>query len=102
MLSRVILVSDGLANRGVTDAASLGKFAGRAAAEGIPVTTVGLGTDFGEDLLLAIAEEGQGVYYYVSEPEEVPGIVSQEMEGLARLVAENLTAVLDPDPVSSS
>jgi Ca-activated chloride channel family protein len=98
MLSRVILVSDGLANTGVTDPELLARYAASAAERGISVTAIGLGSDFDEDLLLALANEGQGNYYYARDPDEIPGILSAEMSGLARVWAQNVTIDLNLEP----
>lgn len=98
MLSRVILVSDGLANNGITDVSVLARHAARAAERGISVTTIGLGDDFDEDLLMALGNEGRGNYYYVSDPDGIPGILSEEMQGLSRVLAQNVTVELDLAP----
>lgn len=47
----VLLLTDGWANRGVTDMAGLVAIAARAAARGRTVGTIGFGSDFSEDLL---------------------------------------------------
>ena len=65
---RVILISDGLANRGVTDPAALGRIAAVAAGKEFAVSTVGVGTDFNEFLMTKIADRGAGSYYYLENP----------------------------------
>ncbi|NIM61093.1 MAG: VWA domain-containing protein [Acidobacteria bacterium] len=98
MLTRVILVSDGLANTGITDPDLLARYAANTAAKGISITTIGLGSDFDEDLLLTLADEGQGYYYYARHPDEIPGILAAEMDGLATVRAQRITIDLDLEP----
>jgi Ca-activated chloride channel family protein len=65
---RVVLISDGLANRGVTDPAGLGRMAAAAAGSEFAVSTVGVGADFNEFLMTTIADRGAGTYYYLENP----------------------------------
>ena len=51
-VNRVILLSDGLANRGITDPARLAEITARAARKGISLTTMGVGWDFNEGLMV--------------------------------------------------
>ena len=59
-ISRVLLMTDGLANEGVTDKASLVAIGRDYLARGIRTTTLGFGADFNEDLLTRIADESGG------------------------------------------
>lgn len=59
-VSRVLLLSDGLANHGETDPAVLARFAGELRAKGIVTSTFGLGADFDETLMSRLATEGGG------------------------------------------
>jgi Ca-activated chloride channel family protein len=65
---RVILISDGLANRGITDPVSLGNMATISTENGFAVSTVGVGSDFNEHLMTYIADRGAGNYYYLENP----------------------------------
>jgi len=67
-VGRVILISDGLANTGVTDPAALGAMAAAAVEKEFGVSTVGVGRDFNEHLLTTIADRGTGNYYYLENP----------------------------------
>jgi Ca-activated chloride channel family protein len=55
-LNRVLLLSDGLANVGVSDRGALRERAGDMAEKGISVSTFGVGNDFDEELMTRIAE----------------------------------------------
>lgn len=94
-LNRVILMSDGLANRGVTDMNQLvnmvqQKYDG----QGISTTTMGLGTDFNEDLMMAMAHSGGGAFYFIESPEVAPTIFNEELRGLLSVVGQNLTITI--------
>jgi Ca-activated chloride channel homolog len=79
-LDRVILLSDGLANTGVTDHGEIARMASAARDEGVRVSTIGLGLDYDEDLMQAIAESGGGKYYYVESPVQLAGIFEHELK----------------------
>ena len=55
---RVILLSDGAANRGETDLETISASCRDLAKQGISTSTYGLGTRFNEDLMLAMAKAG--------------------------------------------
>ena len=59
-LNRVIVLTDGLANRGVTDPEKLRNLVATARARGIGVSTLGYGTEFDEKLLTDLATAGGG------------------------------------------
>ncbi len=95
-LRRVLLLTDGLANRGITDPARLAALAGQAAGHGVSTTTIGVGEGFDEDLLTAMADAGGGESHYAEGADDVPGIFAREFGDLATLVAQNLTLELRP------
>ena len=89
-LARVILLTDGLANRGVTEPQELRSIAQAAREEGITVSTIGVGEEFDERILSALADAGGGSYTYVPEAEDIPGVVAGQIEGLLPVVCQNL------------
>jgi Ca-activated chloride channel family protein len=78
-LSRVIVLTDGLANTGVTNPSEIAGMAGDARRSGVRVSTIGLGLDYNEDLLQSIAEGGGGKYYYVESPVQLARIFEEEL-----------------------
>ena len=89
-VNRVLLLSDGLANRGLTDRYKLAaKVRELNRDEGIVVSTFGVGNDFNEDLMTDIAEYGRGNYYYIKDSEQIPDIFAQELNGVRTLVGQN-------------
>lgn len=95
-ICRVLLLSDGLANQGVTDIASLQKIATGSGSGERTVSTFGLGTSYDEHLLTAIADAGGGTYYYIASPEDIPGMFQEELGELGTVVAQNLMVDFDP------
>jgi Ca-activated chloride channel family protein len=79
-LNRVILLSDGLANVGVTDHAGIARIASDARNRGVRVSAIGLGLDYDEDLMQAVAEAGGGKYYYVESPVQLARIFGEELK----------------------
>ena len=52
---------------------------GELARRGISVTTIGVGDDYNEDLMAALAESSDANYYYVKDTEKLPGIFAKEL-----------------------
>lgn len=98
LLNRVILMTDGLANRGITQADKLVEIARQKLSEGVSTTTMGLGVDFNEDLLMEIANAGGGAFYFIESPEVTPSIFQEELSGLLSLVGQNLSITLTRTP----
>jgi Ca-activated chloride channel homolog len=95
-MNRVILLTDGQANRGITDRDALAGLARSAADQGITTTTVGFGEGFDEVLLRAMADAGGGNSYYIERPDQAAPIFEEEMAGLLSLSAQNLTVEVRP------
>ncbi len=89
-VNRVILLSDGLANVGPSRPQDLSKLGKELRAEGMSVSTVGLGADYNEDLMTALAEASRGNYYYVQDVEKLPGIFKDELGSIKSVVARNV------------
>lgn len=60
---------------------------------GVGLSTFGLGEDFEEDNLIAMAEAGGGNFYYIHSLDQIPEIFSQELSGFLSIVAQNLKFV---------
>ena len=76
--AKVILISDGLANKGLTDVAALAKIAAGAVKKEFAVSTVGVGIEFNEHLMTAIADSGTGRYYYLENPAAFAEVFQEE------------------------
>jgi Ca-activated chloride channel family protein len=84
---RAILLTDGLANVGITDDAELAKHATELRLRGITTTTVGVGLGFDEMLLSAMAEAGGGAFQFIAHPRELGPFFSGEIADLLSTAA---------------
>jgi Ca-activated chloride channel family protein len=111
-INRVLLLTDGLANVGITDIGELGKHAGELRARGITTTTFGIGSDFDEVLLQSMADAGGGHFYYIADAAQIRDHIASEvgetLEVVARGVALEITPAdgvrieaVSPHPVST-
>jgi Ca-activated chloride channel family protein len=99
--NRVILLTDGEANRGVIDPAKLCAVARQACvgdSQPVSTTTVGVGQRFHEDLLLDMAKEGGGAFYYVASAASIGDCFQTELASVGELIAQNVTLELKPAP----
>lgn len=95
-VNRVLLLTDGLANTGITNPIQLNKIAsGKFQEEGIALSTFGLGSEYDEDLLTQMAESGRGNYYYIDKADRIPEIFAKELEGLLNVVAQNTAVTIE-------
>lgn len=95
-INRVILLSDGLANQGVTDPHSLNKIARRYRNKSISLSTMGVGMDYNEDLMVGLSESGGGSYYFIESPRTLASIMRKEFNLLSSVVAQNAVLELQP------
>lgn len=93
---KILLLTDGLANEGITDPDQLVSLATGARGRGVGTTTIGFGDDFDEDLLTKMADAGGGKAHYAATPEAAPAIFADELEGLTSLAAQNVTLEIRP------
>ena len=96
-LNRVVLISDGMANTGITDEQLIAQHSEDADGEGIYMVGVGVGpVNVYNDLLMdKVTDEGRGAYVYVDSPEEAQELFvdrfDEVMEVAARGVQVELT-----------
>jgi Ca-activated chloride channel family protein len=95
-VNRVILLSDGNANVGVTDIPSLARVASDASERGVRITTVGLGLDYNEDLMEQVADHGRGQYYYVKDAATLEPVFAGELRAIQGTVATAAELRLEP------
>ncbi|CAM4179643.1 VWA domain-containing protein [Paenibacillus alkaliterrae] len=95
-VNRVILLSDGHANEGITDSAKLQSIAKEFSSMGVGITTMGVGDGFDEELMEGIADHGGGNFYFIAKPEDIPSIFSKELEGLMSVIAQNVQLTIKP------
>lgn len=95
-VNRVLLLSDGLANEGITSVEELQRIAKAQNLEhGISISTFGLGLDYNENLMTNLAEYGSGNYYFIENPEQISSIFQKELNGLLNVVAQNAVLTVE-------
>ncbi|MBN1350423.1 VWA domain-containing protein [candidate division KSB1 bacterium] len=97
-VNRVLLLSDGLANEGITAPDQLQKIAADKNSTGFTLSTFGVGDDFNEDLMVNLAEFGGANYYFIDSPDKIPQIFSNELQGLLSVVAQNARIEIQLEP----
>jgi Ca-activated chloride channel family protein len=95
-VNRVLLITDGQANVGLTNTDEIVTQAMGLFRRGVSTSTIGIGEDFQEDLLMPMAQAAGGNAWHVKQPEDMQRICSVEMEGLIAQVAHTITLGLIP------
>lgn len=93
-VNRVVLLSDGQATVGETRSHVLEGMARSNLQHGVSLTTLGVGLDYNEDLMAAMADQGAGNYYFIDKADTVVSILKSEFDGLAETVAKNTALVI--------
>jgi Ca-activated chloride channel family protein len=94
-VKRVMLLTDGLANEGVSDRAGLlGVVKDRASS--CTVSTFGFGTDCDQELLADMAKAGGGNYYFIGG-KDIGSVFARELGGMLSCVAQNLEVRIRPN-----
>lgn len=89
-VNRVLLISDGLANVGVTDSTLIRiKVQKWKDNQGISLSTFGVGLDYNETLMTDMAETGAGNYYFIDAPGKMTTMFNNELNGLLNVAAQN-------------
>jgi Ca-activated chloride channel homolog len=95
-VNRVILLSDGQANRGITHRGQLMNIVDEFNTAGAVITTMGVSEHFNEELMEGIADHGKGNYYFINHVEDIPSIFAKELDGLLSVVGQNLQFTITP------
>ena len=92
----VLLLSDGMANAGVTDPDQLGSLARQATGERVVTSTIGIGTGYDETILAAIAVGGQGNHAFAEHAEGTVMAVAGEIDGLLSKTVQAASVLVKP------
>jgi Ca-activated chloride channel family protein len=96
--ARVILLSDGHANRGVIDPNSFAKTAASATEHLIKTSTIGIGESYDEKILDQMAQGGAGNHFAAFAVEEAVTGLNDEIDGLlSRSLSEVQIEVIMPE-----
>jgi Ca-activated chloride channel family protein len=88
-LDRLLLLSDGEANRGVTDETGIRSIARQARNQGATISSIGVDVDYNERLMSALAREANGRHYFSETGSNLEQIFDQELESLVKTVAKD-------------
>lgn len=101
-IHRIVLLSDGLANVGPRMPQDLGRLGAALIKENISVTTVGVGTDYNEDLMARLAQNSDGNTYFVESGYDLPRIFAAELGDVLNVVAKKVKVTITlPDNVKA-
>ncbi len=90
-LNRVLLLSDGQANEGLTDAAEIAAKVEGLTQRGISTSAFGLGSGFDEDLMGAVASAGDGTLAQIESPQQLADLYASELQGLATTLGRKVS-----------
>jgi len=94
MLVRVIMLTDGCANHGVTSSEGLAKIVDTRGKT--TVSCFGYGTDANQELLADLAKRGEGNYAFIKHPDEALSAFGKELGGLLSTYAQGIVIDLAP------
>jgi Ca-activated chloride channel family protein len=84
---RLLLLSDGLSGESASDLAAV---AAQWSAAGVSTSTIGLGLDFDDRILTAVADAGGGAWRYVDDPVGLAGLFAEELDRMTRITARGV------------
>ena len=98
-ITRLILLSDGVANVGRTGSDSILKEVRRYADYDIPLSTIGFGMGNYNDVLMErLANDGDGNYAYVDTLSQARRIFVENLTGMLQVIAKDAKVQVDFDP----
>ncbi|MCA9620250.1 MAG: VWA domain-containing protein [Myxococcales bacterium] len=97
-LDRVIVLSDGAANHGVKDIAGFQRIGAMCRNRGTTISTVGVGVDYNERLLSAVAFESNGLHHFVEDEASLAAVFDAETQSAVRTVASDAAVELSLAP----
>lgn len=99
-VNRTLLLTDGLANVGITSESELSLHAAEIFDRGVATSTFGIGSGYNELLLERMANHGGGNYYFIESADQIPGLLMEEFHDLAAITIKNTVLEVNlPDGV---
>ena len=90
--NRLFVLTDGY----TSDEQDCRRWAARAIQARIPISTLGLGGDFNEELMIPIADQTGGEAYMLEDPEDIPAVFAKELQRAQAVRYRNLELKLRP------
>jgi len=97
-LNRIVLLSDGQANVGPSRPADFARLGSALLGEGISVSTIGLGLDYNEDLMLQLARSSDGNHAFASAPNDLIAIFNREFDDVLAACAQTVAIDVEARP----
>ena len=97
-INRMLLLSDGEANRGIQDANGIRVLARQARNRGVTISSIGVDVDYNERLMSAVAREANGRHYFSETGANLDQIFDQEFDSLVTAVAKQAKLVVELAP----
>ena len=89
-VNRLILLSDGLANVGPSSPGELAELGTSLAADGIAVTTIGLGLDYHEQLMTRLAVASDGNHFFAEAAGDLERVYNIELGEVLSVIAQDV------------
>ncbi len=96
--TRVMIFTDERPNTGRTDADGFMARARRASQDGIGLTTIGYGVNYGGELAAKIASVRGGNLFYVGTKDQIDTLFDKEFDFMVSEIANDMTVTLTPAP----
>lgn len=86
---KVLLLSDGEANVGVSDPDGLAMIARRFGPKEAVLSTIGMGLGFNERIMSTLADQGMGNFGYLEHLDKLASLLGRELDDARALLAQN-------------
>lgn len=94
-INRIVIISDGLANIGITGVEDFERLGASLKKESISVSTIGIGTEYNEDLMVGISQKSSGNSYFVEKPKRLLKAFGKEITQLLSVVARDISVIIE-------
>lgn len=88
---KILLLSDGQANQGITDPNQLAQLAAGATQYGAVLSSIGMGLGFNENLMAKLADYGMGHYSYLEDLSGLSTILARDLNDTRNIYANSST-----------
>src|ERR1051325_2171521 len=95
--NRVVLLTDGIANQGVTDPGQIARESLAFNDKGVDLSTIGVGLNLNKDLLRQLAKSGRGLFHFVADGQDIDKVFIKELQSLISPVASEPRVDIDYD-----
>ena len=95
---KILLLSDGQANEGITHPAEINGIARNLSSNGLILSTIGMGLGFNETLMTSLADHGMGSYAYLEHLGGLAAILAQNLSDLRHVYARSSELEIELSP----